>query len=123
MNTVLYLSQQVALTNRFVPLCNPHNSANGPCRNYSDISQTSEERLGKVVKMTHTKSKILILGDNHARGFAERLRQHLGNSFNIIGYVKLNTDLGNITTTVKAESDNMTGKDVITLCGSTRLEK
>jgi hypothetical protein len=60
-----------------------------------------------------------MLGDIHARGHAERLREHLENS-NIIGYVKLNADLGNIMTTSKAQSNNTTGKDVIILCGGSR---
>lgn len=39
------LSRQVAVTNRSAPLCSPHNSTNGPCRNDSDTSQTSEEKV------------------------------------------------------------------------------
>jgi hypothetical protein len=54
------------------------------------------------------KHRILIIGDSHVRGYAERLSDNLGHTFNVTGYVKPNTDLDIITTTAKSESKNMT---------------
>ena len=55
--------------------------------------------------MTQTKHKIIITGNSHARGYAERLREQSGNSFNITGFVNPDADLDNITNSVKAEKE------------------
>ena len=62
---------------------------------------------------TQTKLKIIIIGNSHARGYAERLREQLGNSSNITGFVKPNADLDNITNSAKAEKGHMTENDVV----------
>jgi hypothetical protein len=61
--------------------------------------------------------RILIMGDGHVSGYDERLRDHLGHSFNITGYVTPNVDLVIITTTKKSENKNMTKINVVMLCG------
>ena len=70
--------------------------------------------------MTQTKRKVIITGDSHAIGFAERLREQLGNSFNITGFVKPNADLDNIMNSAKAEKENMMENDVVILCEGTK---
>jgi hypothetical protein len=42
--------------------------------------------------MAQAKHRILIIGDSHIRNYAESLSDHLGHSFNVTGYVKLNAD-------------------------------
>ena len=85
--------------------------------NDSDTSKISEEEVSKVVTTTQTKRKIIITGDSHARGYAKRLREQLGNSFSITGFIKLNADLNNITNSTKAEKKNMMENDEVILCG------
>jgi hypothetical protein len=81
---------------------------------------TSKILERKVLITAQPKHRILIIGDSHVRGYAERLSDNLGHSFNVTGYVKPNTDLDIITTTAKSESKNMTKNDVIILCGGAK---
>jgi hypothetical protein len=61
------------------------------------------------------KHKILIIGDSYVRSHAARLSDNLGHSINNTGYVKLNSNLDNITNKVKSQSKNTTKKNVIIL--------
>ena len=83
----------------------------------SETSKISEGRERKVSVTAQTKHRILIIGDSDVRNYAEWLSDHLGHSFNVTGYVKLNADLDIIMTTAKSESKNMTKKEVIILWG------
>jgi Fe-S cluster assembly scaffold protein SufB len=75
-------------------------------------SNISEAKERKVLMTAQSKHGVLIIGDSHVQGYAERLSDNLGHSFNVTGYVKPNADLNIITTTAKSESINMTKDDV-----------
>jgi hypothetical protein len=67
-----------------------------------------------------TKYKILLLGDSHARGLAEKISSCLGNSFSVSGVIKPNADIKGIMSPRHFSTDNLTKQDVIILCGGTR---
>ena len=67
--------------------------------------------------MAQANHRILIIGDSHVRNYAEKFSDHLGHSFNVTSYVKLNADLDIIMNTAKSESKSMTKNEVIILCG------
>jgi len=65
---------------------------------------------------TPKKHSVFLVEDSHIRGITEiKLRS----SFHTIGYVKLNADLNNITSTLKSEIKNLCKNDVVVLCGGT----
>ena len=66
---------------------------------------------------TPKKHSVLLVADCHIRGVAERLAIKLRSSFHIIGYVKPNANLNNITTPMKSEFRNLSKSDVVVLCG------
>ena len=69
---------------------------------------------------THINHNLLLLGDSHIRGLADRIGCSLGNSFSVIGITKPNTDINGITSSRYFSSDNLTKHDVIIFCGGTR---
>jgi hypothetical protein len=69
---------------------------------------------------THINHNLLLLGDSHIRGLAERIGCSLGNSFSVIGITKPNADINGITSSRYFSSDNLTKHDVIIFCGGTR---
>jgi hypothetical protein len=83
-------------------------------------SRISEGKEKEVSTIPQPKHRVLIIEDSHVRGYAERLSDNLGHSFNVSGYVKLNADLDITTTTAKSESKNMTKNDLIILCGGAK---
>jgi hypothetical protein len=68
----------------------------------------------------HSKHKIILIGDSHAQGCAERLIYQLENSYNVICYVRPNGHVGIITSTPKVEVQNLTNIDVLVLCAGSR---
>jgi hypothetical protein len=58
-----------------------------------------------------------VTGDSHARECAEKISNYLGNSYEVTGYVNPSTDLEVITNSAKKETDHMTQKDVVIVCG------
>ena len=110
-------SKQIAITNRSASLRSLQESDVSHQENDSDTSKISEEKVSKEVTMTQSKRKIIITGDSQARGHAKRLREQLGNSFSITGFVKPKADSDNITNSAKAEKENMMENDAVTLCG------
>ena len=69
---------------------------------------------------TDTNHKLLLLGDSHTRGLAERIGCSLGNSFSVIGITKPNADIKRITSPRHFTPANLTQHDKIILCGGTR---
>jgi lysophospholipase L1-like esterase len=65
------------------------------------------------------KHKVILIGDSHARGCAEKLSNYLGNACEVTGYVSPNTGLDVITNSAKEEIDQLTQKDVVIVCGGT----
>jgi hypothetical protein len=50
-------------------------------------SKTSEGKERKLLMTEQTKDRIIIIGDGHVRGYAGKLSENLGHSFNVTGYV------------------------------------
>ena len=46
-----------------------------------------EGKERKLLMTTEPKDRILINGESHVRGYAEKFSDNLGHSFNVIGYV------------------------------------
>jgi hypothetical protein len=69
---------------------------------------------------THTKHNLLLLGDSHTRGLAERIGCSLGNSFKVIGITKPNADINRITSPRHYSPASVTKHDAIIFCGGTR---
>jgi lysophospholipase L1-like esterase len=59
--------------------------------------------------------KLVILGDSHARGLSDKLKDKLMNSFEVIGYTKPNCDLLTLLSASNQNSVNLTKKDVLFL--------
>jgi NADH:ubiquinone oxidoreductase subunit K len=68
---------------------------------------------------TTKKHSVLLVGDSHIRGVAERLAIKLRISYRTIGYVIPNAYRSNITLIVKSEIKNLSKNDVVVLCGNT----
>ena len=69
---------------------------------------------------THSRNKILLLGDSHIRGLAERMNSSLGSSFSVTGITKPNANIKGITSSSDSSLANLTKQDMIIFCGGTR---
>jgi len=67
-----------------------------------------------LVKKNH---KVILIGDSHAKGCAEKLTSHLGNSYEVTGYVEPSTRMEVITNSTRGEIDHLTKDDVVIACG------
>jgi hypothetical protein len=114
----LTASKQTETVNQIALLTNLQEQAESASRIGS-----SETRVLKAKRSRYpmqNKRKIILTGDSHARGCAERLVYQLGNSYMVTGYVKPNAELGIITSTATEETKKLTRDDVLILCGDSR---
>jgi hypothetical protein len=72
------------------------------------------------LKYPPKKHSVLLVGDSHIRGPAERLAMKLRSFFCTIDYVKPNANLNNITSPMKSEIRNLSKSDVVELFGCTQ---
>jgi hypothetical protein len=100
--------QIVTVSNRYAPLADPKNGVSQKCRKAAVKNQT----IGK-------KHKVFILGDSHMCGCAEIIAELLGNSYSVVGIVKPNARLSTITSSFKLETERLTQKDIVIICGGT----
>ena len=116
-NCAQQTSNLITLSNSFEVLGNLQDSSNKTTNNTTKVHNTLCTQIKRPV--TLKKHSVLIVGDSHTRGIAERLLTKLGSSFHIIGYVKPNANLKHITSSVKLELKNFNKHDMVVLCGGT----
>ena len=71
----------------------------------------------REIDLTLHRNAVLLMGDSHIRGDAERLAIKLRSSFCTTGYVKPNANLNIIKWSLKSEIKNLSKSDVVVLCG------
>jgi hypothetical protein len=79
----------------------------------SIMSRTTELQLARKDSMNRQdgSSRVIILGDSHARGIASELLQQCDHQFRTTGYVKPNARLPELLRTVKSELNKLSSKD------------
>ena len=75
---------------------------------------------GQNAKQIYTHINILLLGDSHIKGLAERMSISLGNSFRVSGFSKPNANIKEIISPSNSSYVNLTKQDMIIFCGGTR---
>ena len=103
------------MTNSFEVLGNLYDSSDKATTNLQKAPKTS--RVQKKRSNTSKKHSVILMGDSHTWGIAERLSLKLGPSFQATGYVKPNATVNHITSSVKSELRNSNKYDVVVLCG------
>jgi hypothetical protein len=73
---------------------------------------------GKSVNMK-SNHKVVIYGDSHTRGLSVRLKDKLPDSFEVINYTKLNSNILTLLSTRSQDIINLTNKDVRVFMGGT----
>jgi hypothetical protein len=68
-------------------------------------------------KPNDRKHKVLILADSHMRGCTNIIADLLGNSYSVTGIIKPNARLFAITSSLKSETESLTQKDFVIICG------
>jgi hypothetical protein len=78
------------------------------------IREITKLRRRNLIKRGH---KVLLIGDSHARDCARKISNHLGNTYEVTGYVHPSSGLEVITNSPKKEITRMTKRDVVIMCG------
>jgi hypothetical protein len=69
---------------------------------------------------TRNGSKVIIMGDSHARGMATELQHRLSKNFEVLGIVKPGSTLKEITNTINSTVNSLTKNDVCIIWGGSR---
>ena len=87
-------------------------------------SPIPRERVPKIsgqnAKQIYTHNNILLLGDSHIKGLAERMSISLGSSFYVSGFSKPNANIKEIISPSNSSYVNLIKQDMIIFCGGTR---
>jgi hypothetical protein len=88
-------------------------------RNDKVIISDSEASVNMLSKLPSQRKvhKIMIIGDSHARGCSERVKNLLSNKFEVNGLVKPGTGTDVLTNSAKNEVRKLTKRDVIVFWG------
>jgi hypothetical protein len=65
-------------------------------------------------------SKVIIMGDSHARGMATELQHRLSKNFEVLGIVKPGSTLKEITNTINSTVNSLTKNDVCIIWGGSQ---
>ena len=79
--------------------------------------KTTSVRINSKVIQKPQKSKILIIGDSHARGCTAELSSTFGETFKVKGTVMPCSRLEHITTLARREISHLHRNDFVVICG------
>jgi hypothetical protein len=82
--------------------------------------RTKQKSTKTSVSSTGGRNKILIIGESHARGLSERVRNYMNVHFDVTGITKPNADAKSITSPSHLVAENLTKKDLLIFYGGTR---
>ena len=111
------LNNLITLSNSSVVLGNLYESSDKATTNIPKVHKAL--RVQRNIPKTPKKHSVLLVGDSHIRGVAERWAIKLRSSFHTIGYVKPKPNLKKITSSMKSEIKNFSKSNVVVLCGGT----
>jgi hypothetical protein len=83
---------------------------------YNNSEKRSKKCSGNCRKCRN-KRKIIIIGDSHAKGSAANIKQVLGKSAVVIGYVSTGAKLKYLTSMANNEINKLTKKDAVVIWG------
>jgi hypothetical protein len=87
----------------------------------TSLDRKYKPSFGKVVrgkkKCEINRSRVLILGDSHARSMANELQHRLGSSFDVLCIVKPGSNMKEITKTLNLTASSLSKKDVCIIWG------
>jgi hypothetical protein len=81
------------------------------------INSEKRSKCSGNCRKCRNKRKIIIIGDSHAKGNATNIKQVLGISAVVIGYVSTSTKLNYITSMANNEINELTKKDAVVIWG------
>jgi hypothetical protein len=88
---------------------------------YVNVHQEQQRIHGKVIvnmeKSKKNVSRIIIVGDSHARDVAKELQHNLGRGFEVLGTVKPGSNIKVVTNMMNSAISSLTKKDVCILWG------
>jgi hypothetical protein len=116
-NLMIQPKNRTTLTNRFKVLGNLDEASEMATSNLPKAPNTSCVQMQKP--RTSKKHSVILLGDSHVCGIADRLSLNLGSSFHTTGCVKPSATLSYITSSETSELMKLSKSDVVVLCGGT----
>ena len=86
--------------------------------NLEDEKETKCSTDIKHIGQTQKKTRVVVIGDSHARGCAENLKENLLECY-VTGYVKPGAQTDQIVKSAKSDIDGLTKNDVVVVLGGT----
>jgi hypothetical protein len=89
-------------------------------RKENKIHRLTPQKIEKnKIKSQVRRQKILLIGDSHVKGLSSELWHNLGDTYDILGIVKSNANINELTATCNQEVNKLTQKDFLALWGGT----
>jgi hypothetical protein len=78
------------------------------------VNENNKRHRMKEQKGQH---KIMLIGDSHIKSLTSELKQKLGDTWDIMGFVKPNASVSELVCTTKEEVNKLTKNDVLVFWG------
>ena len=78
---------------------------------------TSPKKRQKIETTSKKDHKIVIIGDSHARLWAQNVKSPIKGNFQVQGLIKPGAGVETLVTSVNSEIPSLTRKDVVIICG------
>jgi hypothetical protein len=116
------LNQQlITLSNKFTPLSDVQESSIPSKTITSSETQHNKGRKNLNKESPNMlRSKIIIIGDSHARGCSQEVKHNLGHSIEVQGIVKPGANMEVIVNTSTKNIGNLTKKDMVVVWGGSQ---
>ena len=95
------------------------NNRFSPLENHEEKEEIKLLADRQHIGRTKKKSRVVIIGDSHARGCATNIKKNLMESCHITGYVKPGAQTDRIINSAKSDIDALTKNDVVVVLGGT----
>ena len=111
----------ITLSNRFTPLSGVQESkVPSETITFNEVEHNKGRGIHNKKLSNIGRSKIIILGDSHARGCSQEVIHNLDHNVEVQGIVKPGANIETIVNTSTKDIEKLTKKDIVVVCGGTR---
>lgn len=116
-----YNRQLITLSNRFTPLSDEQKlSVSSDTITFREVQHNKDKSNYNKKPSNRTWSKIIIIGDSHARGCSQVVKHNLDQNVDVQGIVKPGANIEVIVNTSTKTIRNFTKKDIVVVWGGSR---
>jgi hypothetical protein len=106
-------------TCRIPIIVNGVTNVNSNPKHKQEDSNSTSDSISHLINLQNKEHKIVILGDNHARGSASSVKHNFNDNYRCSGFVRLGANIDTLISSVMEDVKHLTNSDTIVFMGGT----